>query len=190
MSRSTEMVDRLVTLVIAVVLIAAGVLGIVWRFDLWDQLLDRLDTTAAQDVTATDWWPWALGGVGILLILLGLRWLWAHMPTGGVGELNLPGTSSDGRLRFNAKSAAAAAATTLAETPSVHSARGNVRRDRGQMVVDLQVSMEPDADLAVVAEAADRAVADLATVMGRDDLYGRVRLSVTPRRGSSSPRVS
>ncbi len=190
MSRTTYAIDRVASFIVALVLIAAGVFAVLWRFDLWGRLPERTDLSAIFDVMAKGWWSWALSLAGILLVLLGLRWLFAHLPGRGVGELNLPGTGRNGRLRFNAKAAASAAADVLAQAPSVRSAQGTVRRDRGQLVVDLRTTVEPDADLEVVAAAADKVVADLASVMDRHDIYGRVRVDVASGTQSRIARVN
>ncbi|MEP6526851.1 MAG: hypothetical protein ABJA86_06770 [Nocardioidaceae bacterium] len=189
MSRTTWTLDRLATLVVGLALIAAGALAVAWRFDLWGALPEQTDTSQTADATATGWWPWALGVAGVILVLVGLRWLWSHMPERGVGDLNLLGTGDQGRLRFNATAAASTAAEVFCSRPSVRSAKGIVKRDRGQLVVDLRVTVDPDADLGVVAKDSDQIVADLTHVMGRKDLYGRVHLVVASSLSSPSPRV-
>ncbi len=189
MTRWIVVVDRVVTAVVGVVLAVAGVAAIGWRFDLWSRLPEHTDTSAASDVFTTSWWPWAAGVGGVLLSIIALRWLWAHVPPTGVGELNLTGTSESGALRFNAKSAASTAADLLSQTAGVRSARGTVKRDRGQLVVDLRATVDADADLEDLAAAADRIVAELAAVMGRRDLYGRVHLAAASK-STPQPRVA
>lgn len=189
MTRLTRTIDRIATFAVALVLIAAGVLAVVWALDRWLDLPRRTDTADITTVLTSSWWPWACGFGGLFLILIGLRWVFAHLPSGNVGQLNLPGTGDGGRLRFNAKSAASTAAAVMAELPSVRSARGKVRRDRGQLVVALDATVDPEADLLEVAAGADRVVADLAAVMGRRDLYGRVRIKVSTSRHSKLSRV-
>lgn len=190
MTQTTWTIDRIATIVVGLLLIAVGVFGIIWRLDVWAALPHESDTSSvAQWLTSTGWWPWAAGLAGVVLILLALRWLWAHLPGRGVGDLNLPGTGPQGRLRFNAKSAASAAADVLASLPSVQSARGTVKRDRGQLIVDLKVTADPHVSLRDLARDSDRVIADLVHVMGRQDLYGRVHLSVDPAASSGRARV-
>lgn len=190
MSRKTWTLDRAVTVVIGLALVAVGALAVIWRLDVWTALPERSDTSQPSAMTVTDWWPWAVTAAGVVLAALGLRWLWAHLPARGVGELNLPGTGEKGRLRFNAKSAASSAAEAFSETPAVRKARGTVKRDRGQLVVDIKATIDPDADLGVLAEHADQTIADLAHVMGRTDLFGRVHLVVSSSQSSRIPRVT
>ncbi len=178
MTRTTWTLDRAATVIVGLALIAAGALAFVWRFDIWTALPQRSDTAWATDLIATDWWPWAVGAASLCLLILGLRWLWAHLPGRGIRELNLPGTGDQGRLRFDAKNAASTAAEVFASLPSVRSAKGTVKRDRGQLVVDLRATVDPRADLSDLADSADQIIADLAHVMGRQDLYGRVHLVV------------
>lgn len=182
MTRLARGMDRAATLLVGILLLVVGILAILWWFDIVFELPRSSNTDGIADVLTSSWWPWVSGIVGVVLILVGLRWLLAHLPSNGVKELNLSGTGDDGRLSFNASSAASAAAKQFSQLPSVRSAKGRVTRDRGQLVVALDATIDPAADLNELAKAADQIIADLAQVMGRHDLYGRVRLRV----GSSS----
>jgi hypothetical protein len=123
-----------------------------------------------------------------LLALLGFRWLFAHLPRRGAGPLKLPGSDQGGRLVADGGSVASAAADELEATPGVRSARGTVLRERGQVVARLNATIEPEADLAVVARSADRPSAHLRHVLGREDLNFRVQLRVAAR-NRPGPRV-
>lgn len=186
MTRFTVSIDRLATLVVAVVIAVIGLLALDWRYEGLLGLPERTSTAATTDVTDAAWWPWAVGALGVLLILVGLRWLWAHLHPSSVSQLNLSGTGDQGRLRVNAKAAAAAAATALSRSPWVRSARGRVTRDQGQLVVDLHADVTPDADLEDIAALCDSTAADLARVLRRPDLYCRVRLHVSTANPASS----
>lgn len=188
MTRTTVTVDRVATVVVALILAAIGLLALEWRFGWLFDLPAQSSTAAVVDLGTESWWPWALGIAGLVLVLLGLRWLWAHLSSSRVSQLNLPGTGSEGRLRVNGKAAAASAADVLADNPGVRSARGTLTRDRGQLVVDLRASLTPDVDLEELAEVCDTVAADLAHVLERSDLYCRVHLSVTGS-GSATSRV-
>ena len=72
---------------------------------------------------------------------------------------------------------------------SVRSAAGVVRRDRGQLLIDLRVSLEPRCDLSAVADAVDRTSTVLARCLERPDLYCRVRLDVAGRSREAARRV-
>jgi hypothetical protein len=189
MTRLARGVNRTATVLVGILLFVVGILAIVWRLDIVLDLPRSSNTDGVTDVLTSSWWPWASGVLGVVLMLIGLRWLLAHLPSNGVKELNLSGTGDEGRLRFNASSAAAAAAKQFAQLPSVRSSKGRVSRDRGQLVVALDATIDPAADLNELARAADQIVADLAKVMGRHDLYGRVRLRVSSSSRSRLLRV-
>lgn len=188
MSRAVIAFDRLAAIVVSLLLIGAGLAGLVWwRGDLG--LSGPLDAAAAVDLTTQPWWPWVAGFVGAALVLLGLRWLAGHVITSGVGQVRLPGSSKQGRLTAQVKPVAQAAAEVLEATDGVRSARGTINRDRGQLVARLSATIEPQADLATVTAAADAVSGDLKKVLAREDLRCLVNLRVA-RRGRQLSRVT
>ncbi len=188
MRRGTVLADRLVCLVLGLVLVAFGAGAAVWGTDRVSPLTGPLDLGGVTDATNKTWWPWAIGGAGAVLILLGLRWLLAHVPARGTGPIRLDGSGRQGRLLADGRPVADAAAQVFAQAPGVRSARGRVLRERGRVVARLDAAIELDADLSEIAAAADEVSAQLRHVLGRPDLDCRVQLRTT-RRGRPLPRV-
>jgi hypothetical protein len=180
-SRLTIAVDRLVAFVLALVLLAAGVAGIAWGTRRVSGFAGSIDLGAVVDATDQTWWPWATGVVGAVLVLLGLRWLVAHLPRRGTGPLKLTGTGPAGRLLADGNSVADAAAEALHGASGVRSASGRVIRERGRVVARLKATIDADADLTAVSEAADQVSAELRQVLGRGDLDCRVELRLARR---------
>ncbi|MGI8523444.1 MAG: alkaline shock response membrane anchor protein AmaP [Nocardioides sp.] len=187
-SRTTLALDRIATLVLALVLIVGGVLG-VWWWSGNSSLAAVSDTSPAQELVAKDWWPWASAVVGVVLILIALRWVAAHLSSTRVRKLNLKGSGPTGKLGVDGSKVAGAAADALAHNLGVRNAKGRVNRDRGQIVAEITATIEPEADLALIAEQADLVSAQLAQVLDRDDVRCSVRLRVA-RNGRSLDRVS
>ena len=188
MSRATIALDRVVLTLVALVLLGAGVLGVLW----WSGRLavsDTVDLKPLAPVTHEQWWPWAVGALALVLVLLGLRWMAAHLPDRGVSQLVLAGSDTTGRLVVDASSVVSAAAQQLEQTPGVTGVRGLIQRDRGQLVARFNTSLDRRADLHLVAEAADEVTAQLRTVLQRDDVVGSVRLRVS-RSDAPPPRVT
>ena len=188
MSRGVIAFDRFASLIVGIVLVAAGAFALVWWLDLFSWLPPALNTSPVTDTTSQTWWPWVAGLVGAVLVLLGLRWLAAHIPNGRVGELTLPGSGTQGKLRAAAAPVAKAAAEILEAAPGVRSASGRMLRERGQLVARLRATIEAQADLHAITSAADQVAADLAKVLERDDLRCQIQLKVATR-SKSLPRV-
>ncbi|WP_432561744.1 alkaline shock response membrane anchor protein AmaP [Kineococcus sp. SYSU DK003] len=192
MSRAVLGLDRFLALLAGIVLLVAGAAtaawGAGWLVRVWSRSPQTLQLQTASDTFTTAWWPWAVGIAGAVSALLGLWWLLAHLPRRGVGPLSLPGSGRAGRLLIDPSGAASTAAEVLQETFGVRSASSRVVRDRGQLVVELKATVEPDADLTSVVAATDDVAADLQQVLGRDDARARVRLAVARRR-RHRPRV-
>ena len=85
MRRGLIAFDRLAALIIGIVLIAAGAAALGWRFDLIAG--DRLEINGLTGVPQQNWWPWATGAGGVLLVFLGFSWLVRHLPRRGTGQL-------------------------------------------------------------------------------------------------------
>lgn len=187
-SRATIAFDRLATLVVALVLVLAGVSAIAWWLDAVSWLPGSVDLSSVKDAMGQSWWPWALALVGVLLVLLGLRWIIGHVPDRGVKDLRLPGSNEQGKLRAAATPVATVAAQVLEDTPGVRSSSGKIVRERGQLVAQLRTTIEAGADLRSVAAAADQVSADLARVLERDDVRCLVQLKVAAR-SRPLPRV-
>jgi hypothetical protein len=191
MRRSVLAFDRVVVLLLGLVLVAVGVAAVGWQTgfltSLWSDAPDELAVDSAQ-VTEGSSYALLAGLVGAALVLLGLWWLLAHLPRRSVGALRLPSGDAPGRLVVEPGPAVATAAEVLADDPLIRSARGAVLADRGESVVRLRATVDPDTDLATVVAACDRVLADLAHVLPADRLRSRVELSVL-RRGEVGPRV-
>ena len=185
MRRSVIALDRVVALLAGLALVLLGAVALGWATGwlprLWPAVPDRISAGPLRDVFGRTWWPWLAAVAGLLALLAGLRWLFAHLPRAGVGPLVLPGSDRSGRLLIDPASAAGAAAEALAETLGIRSAHSKVLRDRGELVVRLAGTMEPHADLTEVVAAADGIAADLRAVLGREDARARVQLSVARR---------
>lgn len=178
MSRSTVALDRVVTVVVGLSLIAAGAAGIWWWSDR-SPMAPTVSTASTTDLIEMAWWPWASAAVGVILVLLGLRWILSHLRRHNVSTLHLNGSGRGGRLDVAASKVAGAAADAFSDTLGVRSARGVVVRDRGQLVARLLAVIEPSADLAHLAERADIVSAQLAQALERDDLRCSVQLRVS-----------
>lgn len=188
MSRAVIVVDRVAAIVAGLVLIAVGLLTLAWWRGTMG-LSGRLSSPGLVRQTTQPWWPWVAGLLGLVLVILGLRWLVAHIPARGVSRFRLPGSGPQGRLTADAKSVAKVAAQVLEGSDGVRSARGAIERERGQIVARLTATIHPHADLHVVAHAADAVSADLRNVLQRDDLHCLVNLRVA-RRGAETHRVT
>jgi len=169
--------------------IAAGVAAVAWWNNRFPGLPQRTDLDGLTWLPQQAWWPWALLAAGIVMTLLGLRWLAGHIPHRAVGQLGLPGSGPEGPLLVSARTVASAAADAFAATPGVRSANGTIQRDRGQLVAKLTATVEREADLHLVAAAADTVTADLRKALQREDMVARVQLRAGGR-NRPLPRVT
>jgi len=191
MRRSILAFDRVVVLLLGLVLVVVGVAAVGWQVgflsDVWPDVPSSVDVDTGRVTDASSYAVLA-GVVGGALVVIGLWWLLAHVPRRAVGSLRLPSGPVSGRLVVEPGPAVETAAEVLADDPAIRSARGAVLADRGELVVRLRATVDPDSDLDAVVAACDGVLADLARVLPAEQLRSRVELSVL-RRGEVGPRV-
>lgn len=178
MSRFTLAIDRVVALVIGLVLLVAGAYALIWWQGGLLSLPTRLHTSALNGVTNDSWWPWAAGAGGVILAVIGLRWLAAHLPRRALPAFRLPGSAANGRLDVESSAIADAAARELGDIPGVRSVRARLVQDRGQDVLSMRGQIDSDADLVALGHATDLVSRHVAEAAARDDLQCRIQLGV------------
>lgn len=178
MTRTATLIDRIASLLLGLFLLSLGAALVIWTTHLIDGTPVYVTTPGLLTAADTAWWPWATTAVGLLLILLGTRWLVAHRPARRAGVLSLPdSTLGQGRLTANLRSLADAAATELRGHPAIGSASGKAVIDRGKPSLHLDATATGPDTLAHAAHAADE-VAATATGMLGDAIAIQTRLHV------------
>lgn len=137
MTGRAVLLDRIATLVCGLCLLAFGGLVVAWQ-------QGAFGAGAAVHVVLADyaersWWPWALGATGIVLVVVGGRWLATHRWSPKVSRVALDEEQSG--LTADATSVADAAASSLKQRAGVLKARGTATVDRGTPTVTLTLTV-------------------------------------------------
>jgi hypothetical protein len=180
MRRFVTGVDRLGTLVLGLLLLAIGVGFLAWAVVQTDNAT-VLTAPGLVTAAASDWWPWATAAAGVVLVLLGMRWLLSRGPAERPQPLTLPGSDRTGTLTADLKSLASAAADQLGRHPAVRSAKGSAIIDRGAPSIQLKATAFSAETLTAAVHAADD-IATTATGMLGDAIVVRTRLHVDTTR--------
>ncbi|WP_169164268.1 hypothetical protein [Cellulomonas taurus] len=181
-ARRVTAVDRVLLTVLALLVLLPGAWAVSEGMGWTSWGPDTLRLSSA--FTTRSWWPGACAGAALVLILLGLWWLLAHLPTRGPAALPLPGSRTGDRLRVVPEGVARAAEDRLTADPMIHGARLAIRRDREGLVLAGSVRVDARVDLPEVTALLDQVVREAGTVLGAD-LTGRIGLQVARRRSTT-----
>ena len=189
MSPRVRVLDRLSTALVGLLLVAGGLLVLEWRYDLLLGLGRRLDLTSVQDVLGSDWWPWAFAVGGVLLGLVGLRWLLAHVATPSGTVVRTVNDDEHGASIIDLSSLATATAARFADLAPVVSSGGSYRRIDGQHVVEVRAAVDDRTSAGLLAEAVSTVDADLRAAFNDGAAHLRVLLGSPSRLPNAMTRT-
>lgn len=187
MNRTTVGLDRFLGVLVGILLIVVGAAGILWYHGTLHRHAPAVGVhthgvlLSIRNATGQSWWPWVAGLVGLVVGLLALLWLARHATYRGVHHLRLRGGNKEGQVSASTTSVFDAAAEQLTQTPGVRSASGSMTAQRGALIADLKLTIDPAADLGTVSNGLDAVVADLATALDNPDVTYRATASVARR---------
>ncbi len=180
-------VNRTVLLVLALVLIAAGVLALLVGIGqlFLDPASSLVPASATTWLTARPWLWWVGAGAALVLALLGLWWLIAQLRTEGVGSIDLAETGAGGGITTVRSSGITEAVEDDAESiGGVARAHARVAGRREQRV-ELTVVLTEDADISRVRRhLEEQTIAHLRSALDAPDLPVHVELKAGTHQSS------
>lgn len=190
MSTATRTTDRLLGWVLGAVLLLGGLAVAAWSAGLADEVVSglpqRITTRPVGALTNEEWWPWALGAVGVLLVLVGAWWLLAHVRRPQPATIDLPGSDATGMLSADAQAVAERAAAELSRRRRQAAADAGIGSDRAGAYLDTAVHLPAGQGIDGIGRDADEVSTQLRAVMGREVRY---RVRVQPARSASRRRL-
>ena len=154
MSTHARTLNRTALVVLGLVLLAAGVLGVVLSTGGFGE---RRSTSAVvpedlRTVAADSWWFWpALAVVALVLAYLGWRWLTAQVRTDRLRQVDLTDNPREGTTTVDSSAVTRALADEVDDLPGVSDAAAHLR-GHGDPQVDLVVELTRRADVALVRQ--------------------------------------
>lgn len=158
-----ELFDRLAVAAVGAALTAAGVQTVLSSRR--PGATKVVDLSPITEVWQQDWWRWAGGAAGVVLIVVGLRWLAAHRWPAKAGRMGL-GENILVTLSADVPPIADAAATSLADAPGVLKAAARTTVERGRPTVTLTATVAARHGLAPGAAAGDAVARTVARMTG------------------------
>lgn len=182
--------NRTAALLLAIVLIAAGGLGAAVSYGLFGSKPEHQKLTA-NPVSRYfgrhgDWlWP-VVALLGVLLILVALRWLRALLfSTDRSGDLIIASEKGTGRTTLSSTALTAAVADEIGSYRGVASARSRLIGDPDEPTLVVGATVEDSADLVALRRQIETgALAHARQALDNPDLPIQLDLNVTTRRSS------
>lgn len=182
--------NRTVLALLGIVLLAAGVVGLIIGFGIRTLVGLRLPEpgqpiAADQLLTAANdspWFWWVVAAASLLVALLALRWLIAQLATDRVRHLDLTENDRDGTTTLSATAVADGAADDAKLVPGVDNASAHLRvRPPQQLVLTVDVALYADLS-AVRAQLEETAISNTRHVLDNPDLPVHIELRPTDTR--------
>lgn len=151
---SPARLNRCLLALIGVILLAAGVFGLLFGLGLLRSQLPELDPTAPlipPDAQVHSWAPYAATAVAVIIGLLSLRWLVAQAPrrpTAGAWELHRD--SGRGTTFIDAEVVAAGIAADIESYSGVHKVSASLTGTRAHPALRLEVTTEENTSIAAL----------------------------------------
>lgn len=187
MTRLATTVDRLAAAVFGLALIAIGVGVLVWNTHWIPGVPQSITAPGLVSATNARWWPWAVAGVGLVLVLVALRWLFSHTPKARVKALPLA-SGAAGSISVDLGQVADAAASALQLSANSHGAKGKAVIDRGSRTIDLVVTAYSPTTVTPLIATVDGVSGQITEMLG--DARVAVRTTVHVDKHARRDRVS
>lgn len=188
MSTRVNRVNRALLALIGLLLLAAGVVGLVLSLGGFgaDQAGAALLPDQVRDVAdRTPWFWWAVAAACLLVALLGLRWLMVQLRTEGVGRLDLTEDDREGLTIVHSSAVCDAAEEEIENVRGVTRAAVHLR-GRDSHRADITVELADYADIAEIrSHLEESTVRHLRQVTDDDDLPVAIELRLSGGRGSA-----
>ena len=151
MRPSTRALDRLITLIAGLALLAGG--GWLVAYRLGERHIvsasHRLLPNKIADAPDQPWWPTVVGIAGVAIVLLALWLLLQHLTTNTAKSIT---TTGGGTVDLG--KVANAVADDLSANPLIRRARSTTLKDQGQPLIRVSVTLAPHAPLNELAALA------------------------------------
>lgn len=181
MTRRLVVIDRLVTLVVGLGLVAGGLALLDWKLELVRSWPSTIELGGYPELSDRSWWWWSIGGAGVVLGLVALLWLLAHVPRPHRAPVRTESRTALGAVKIDVESLARAAGRRFENLAPVIEASGSSRRLRRQDVVELKARIDLRSDGPLILDAARQCRDDVAATLPDRQVACRVLLS-GPRR--------
>ncbi|MCA1783237.1 MAG: hypothetical protein ABR500_09025 [Dermatophilaceae bacterium] len=177
MTARTRRFDRFLVGLLGLVLLTGAALIIAWLLR-WLEPGDEIETDPVLALSEQVWWPYALAALGVVLVLLGARWLLAQAPQSIATEVRLPGSGHGGRFTAALGPVLQTAEESLERHPFIAKVSTS-KQDRDERVgIVLDVTMRADAPLKETVDVIDGHLDEVHRVIGRSDFDYLARISV------------
>ncbi|MGX5653598.1 alkaline shock response membrane anchor protein AmaP [Geodermatophilus nigrescens] len=186
MNARVDTTNRVVLTGWGLVLLAAGVLGLVASFGGFGPVPALLPPAVRSFAAGQPWFWWAVAALCLVLALLGLRWLLAQAHTDRIGRLDLTTDDREGLTVLHGSAFTDAVEAEAGQLRGVSAVTARLRQRRGRRLT-LGVDLADYADIAEVRSGLEERVVGHAR-QALDDPELPVDIELRPASGRPAGR--
>ncbi|GAB2666496.1 hypothetical protein GCM10027169_30740 [Gordonia jinhuaensis] len=180
--------NRLIVFIVGAAMIVVGAAAIGWKSNAsWiHDRMQRLDLNWFRTAPDSSWWVWALVGVAVIGVVLGIWLLAVNVRPQRARTLSLPGSNAGGKLTLAPNKVADAIADEIAAAPEITSAKARALDDRKRELVQVTVVAAPEVSYDDIIARLREAAENLRVALPDESLRPRFLVHLDGARDSAS----
>lgn len=181
MKRSTAAFGRIVTFLLALVLIAISVWAVAYHYNVKEaeQVTEAANFGSWNQLYEQSWYIYLLFGLTVLFGLLGIWILIANLRLNRVSRVNVD-KQGPTRSAVALDQVATMTAEVLEQTPGVTQSKGTAIDNKRERIIRITTTIDPHASTDLVEAAHQQAERDIRTALPHLDVRTEYRLHVQP----------
>ncbi|WP_276923117.1 alkaline shock response membrane anchor protein AmaP [Corynebacterium pyruviciproducens] len=157
-------------------LVGALLIGLHFNNEYAQYVTEWADQDAWRTLTDSPWYPWLLGLLGVVALLIGLWLILSNFTRKTINKVPSSASNQDGNISLALGRVADAVAESFEDIPFVENAGATVKEFRDRPVMDVTITADPRVNSVLIRERIEQANLDLREAIRDVDVDTRFRV--------------